>query len=163
MCYQTLQEKSNMLLEAHAQIEVHSGYYEIWLSQWWNIGETETFAQVCRRLPERMRPQCRSAGDSNPRWDLCKSCMRDLVRHFYIWGSKESITITHVLYPIRRCYSHKIHYCIICHLLYMSLYIPTYGDIGIIETNSVTGNIYLRDHGVDRYRCLICNSKSRYW
>jgi hypothetical protein len=58
------------------------------------------------------------------------------------------------------CYSHKIHYIIIWHILSKSLYIYTYGDTGIPEMDSATGSIYLGDPRVDRHHLIIRNTHS---
>jgi hypothetical protein len=53
------------------------------------------------------------------------------------------------------CYSYKIGYIIIWHVLSKSLYIYTDGDTGITEMGSVEGSIYLEDPGLDTHHLII--------
>ena len=50
MCSQTPHEQCQMLLEAPAVIEMHSGWSNIWPIRQSNSGTAQTSAQVCRRL-----------------------------------------------------------------------------------------------------------------
>jgi len=58
------------------------------------------------------------------------------------------------------CYSHKIRYIILWHVLSKSLYIYTYGDTVIMEMDSATGSIYLESPRVDRHHLNIRNTHS---
>jgi len=136
-------------------MEVHSGCYEIWRLEYPNIGAAETSAQVCGRLQEQLRPQHRSAGDFKSSWDLITSSAGDLMPYSHTSGSEHSTTTRHFVGHIRLCYSHKICYIIIWHVLSMSLYIYTYGDTGITEIDSATGSIYLDNPGVDRHHPIL--------
>ena len=58
------------------------------------------------------------------------------------------------------CYSHKIRYIIIWHLIFKSLYVYTYGNTGIMEIDSAPGSIYWAYPGVDRHHLNIRNTHS---
>jgi hypothetical protein len=58
------------------------------------------------------------------------------------------------------CYSQKISYIMILHVLSKSLYIYTYRDTGIAEMDPVTGSTYLEDPRVDRHNLNIQNTHS---
>jgi len=68
---------------------------------------------------------CRSAGDFESSWDLCTSSVGDLVPYSHTCGSEGSITTRHFINHIGLCYSHKVRYIIIWHVLSKSLYIYT--------------------------------------
>ena len=70
-------------------------------------------------------------------------------------GSKGSITTRHFIDHIDLCYSYKIRYIIIWHVSSKSLYIYTFGDTGITEMDSATGNIHFGDPGVDKHHLII--------
>jgi len=151
MCFQTLQEQSQVFQKAPAVMEVHSGFYEIWLFELTNSEGTESSVQVCGRLREHLWPQCRSAGDF-------ESSAGDLVPYSHSSGSWCSTTARRFVYQIRLCYSHKIHYILIRHVSSKSLYIHTYEDTGITEMDPGTGSISFGDLRVNRHRRIIRNS-----
>jgi len=67
------------------------------------FGAAETSVQICGRLREQLRPLCSSAGD--------------LLPSSHSGGSKVFITTRHFMYHIHLCYSHKLPYIIIWHVL----------------------------------------------
>jgi hypothetical protein len=74
-----------------------------------------------------------------------------LMPYSHSGGSEGSTTTWHFVYHIGHCYSHKICYIIIWHVLSKSLNIFTYGDTGITEMDSVIESIYSGDPWVDRH------------
>jgi len=123
-----------------------------WLLRYWNFGFAETSAQVCRRLPEQLRPLPKHCGSLraifSQQWFLDSS------------GSYGSTTTRHFIYHTHLCYSHTICYIIICLVLFMFLYIYTYGGTGTVEMDSATESIQLGDPGIDRYYHIIRNTSS---
>jgi hypothetical protein len=70
-------------------------------------------------------------------------------------GSKGSISTRHLIDHIDLCYSHKIRYFIIWHILSKFIYIYKYGATGIMEMDSATGSVYFGDPGVVRHHLII--------
>jgi hypothetical protein len=76
--------------------------------------------------------------------------------------SECSTTTRTFIYHIRHCYSHKICYIIIWHVLSKSLYMYTYRDAEIMEMDSATGRLYIYDPWVDRHHLVIRNRQSLF-
>jgi hypothetical protein len=73
-------------------------------------------------------------------------------------GALSSITSGHCIDRIALCYSLKIRYMVIWHVIFKALYIFTYGDTAIIEIESATSWIYLGEPKVDRHHRIIQNT-----
>lgn len=70
-------------------------------------------------------------------------------------GSYSSTTTRYSVYQICLCYSLKIHYILIWHVFSKLLYIYTCRDPGILEMDSVTRSISLRDSSANRHHRFI--------
>jgi len=128
---------------------------------WWRfIQDATTFDYYDSRILKLLRQLCRSAGDfesSTSAQALQQTRCRILTAVCLTVSSPQGLSSIKLV-----CYSHKISYIIIWHVLSMSLDIYTYGVKQITEMDSARGSIYLDDPGVDRHHLSIPNAHSIY-
>jgi hypothetical protein len=98
---------------------------------WWWVQDASRCISLDCQMFQLLWHLRRSAGDFENSWDLCTSSAGDIVPYSHTSGSLGSITTKHFIHHIGPCYSHKLCYIIIWHVLSMSIYIYTYWNIGI--------------------------------